>query len=178
MNKPLIALFALAAMVALCATSPLHADDTTESLAAEVAELRLQYNALTNMVKFIEKKCETDESWRKAYHQGVSAKSIQTNEYGVVYSLTIYKDGYVHADYAKIVKVDDPESKAKTEAEQKALIESKREEALAAMEKAQLPDKIAKILADRRAAKKPIEKTVVIDANKPVVTKEPTPSTL
>ena len=167
----------LAAAVAICAAAPLFAEDTAESLAEEVAELRLQYNALTNMVSFIEKKCETDRSWRRAYHQGEAGQAVMTNEYGLVYNLTYYKDGYVYADYARTVKVDDPEEMAKNEAERKALIESKREEAVAAMEKAQLPKKIANLLAERRAAKKTIEKTVIIDASKPVVTKEPTPST-
>lgn len=166
---------ATVAALAVFAVAPIHAEDTAEDLAAEVAELRLQYNALTNMVKFIEKKCENDASWRRAYHQGEAGSSIQTNEYGIVYKITIYKDGYVHADYATVVKATDPESKAKEEAEAKALIESKKEEAIAAMEKAQLPARIAKLRAERRAALKPIEKTVVIDANKPVVTKELTP---
>ena len=170
---------ATVAALAIFAVAPIHAEeDTAETLAAEVAELRLQYNALTNMVKFIERKCETDHFWRRAYHQGEAGQAVMTNEYGIVYKLTYYKDGYVYADYARTVKVDDPEEMAKNEAESKALIESKREEAVAAMEKAQLPEKIANLLADRRAAKKTIEKTVVIDANKPVVTKEPTPSTL
>ncbi len=136
-----------------------------EELQALVADLALKYDALTNAVRYIEGKCETDRGWRKAYHGPVEGSAVLTNEFGIVYKVEIHRDGFVYADYSSTVKsVQDPEAKAKSEAAQKALIEAKREELLQAMERAKLPARVAEIMAARRAALKPVEKTVIIDA--------------
>ena len=138
-----------------------------EELQALVADLALKYDALTNAVRYIERKCETDKTWRNAYHGPVEGSTVLTNELGIVYRVDIHRDGFVYADYSSTVKrVADPEAKAKSEAAQKALVEAKREEALQAMERAKLPARVAEIMAARRAALKPVEKTVVIDATK------------
>ena len=166
-------------MAALCSASALAASSTgstpsltdatrtltdpTSTLLEEVRELSMKYAALTSAVAFIERKCETDESWRRAYHQGVQVQTVATNEYGIAYRVTIYKDGYVYADAARVVpRPASPETAAKAEAARKALIEEKAEAARQAMERAALPAKVAEIFAARRAAAKTNEVTVVI----------------
>ena len=140
---------------------------TLDDLVEEVRDLSLKYAALTSAVAYIERQCETDSSWRRAYHQGEAAQTVATNEYGIAYRVTIYKDGYVYADNPQAVKAPaSPEEAAKAEAERKALIAAKAEEARQAMERAALPAKVAEILAARRAAEKPVEQTVVIGPEK------------
>ena len=135
-----------------------------DDLVDEVRDLSLKYAALTSAVSFIEKKCETDPQWRRAYHQGEAAQTVATNDYGVAYRVTIYNDGYVYADNPhKVPRPESPEDAAKAEAERKALIASKAEEARQAMERAALPAKFADILAKRRAAAQTKEVTVVIE---------------
>ena len=137
---------------------------TFDDLVEEVRELSLKYAALTSAVAFIEHKCETDAAWRKAYHQGEAAQTVATNEFGITYRVTIYKDGYVYADNPRVVPLPaSPESAAKAEADRKALIASKVEEARQAMERAVLPSKVADILAERRAAATPVETTVIVE---------------
>ena len=137
---------------------------TLDTLVEEVRELSLKYAALTSAVSFIEKKCETDAAWRRAYHQGEAAQTVATNEYGIAYRVTIYKDGYVYADNPRVVPLpSSPESAAKAEADRKALIASKVEEARQAMERAVLPSKVADVLAERRAAATPVETTVIVE---------------
>lgn len=172
MHSPAILALALilAAFAAPAAASSGTLDDSqAESIAelqALVADLALRYDALTNTVRFIEEKCNHDDAWRKAYHGPIEANAIMTNEYGIVYKVEIHRDGYTYANYkTTVASPKDPEQKAKDEANQKALLAKKKEEALQAMEKAQLPRKVAEIYAERRKAKKPIEKTVVIEAN-------------
>lgn len=181
MKRPLLAILAAGMMLTLAAadaatgldaslvgkggslttTLPSLADVST--LVVEVRELSMKYSALTSAVAFIERKCETDASWRRAYHQGEAAQSVATNEYGIAYRVTIYKDGYVYADAPRVVpRPASPEDSAKSEAERKALIAAKREEMVAAMERATLPKKVAEILAARRAAAKTNETIVVI----------------
>lgn len=166
-------------MAALCSASALAASSTgstpsltdatrtltdpTSTLLEEVRELSMKYAALTSAVAFIERKCETDASWRRAYHQGEAAQAVATNEYGIAYRVTIYKDGYVYADAPRVVpRPASPETAAKAEAARKALIEEKAEAARQAMERAALPAKVAEIFAARRAAAKTNEVTVVI----------------
>lgn len=133
------------------------------ALVEEVRELSMKYAALTSAVAFIERKCESDASWRKAYHQGETAQTVATNEYGIAYRVTIYKDGYVYADAPRVVpRPASPEDAAKAEAARKALIEEKAEAARQAMERAALPARVAEILAARRAAAKTQEVTVKV----------------
>ena len=133
------------------------------ALVEEVRELSMKYAALTSAVAFIERKCESDASWRRAYHQGEAAQTVATNEYGIAYRVTIYNDGYVYADAPKVVpRPASPETAAKAEAARKALIEEKAEAARQAMERAALPARVAEIFAARRAAAKTNEVTVVI----------------
>ena len=140
---------------------------TIDDLVEEVRELSLKYAALTSAVAFIEHKCETDATWRKAYHQGEAAQTVATNEYGIAYRVTIYKDGYVYADCPMVVsRPKSPEDAAKAEAERKALIASKVEEARQAMERASLPKIVADILAERRAAAQTKEVTVIVEPDK------------
>lgn len=180
MKRPLLAILAAGMMLTLAAADaatgldaslagksgsltalPSLADVST--LVVEVRELSMKYAALTSAVAFIERKCETDASWRRAYHQGEAAQSVATNEYGIAYRVTIYKDGYVYADAPRVVpRPASPEDAAKSEAERKALIAAKREEMIAAMERATLPKKVAEIFAARRAAVKTNETVVVI----------------
>jgi len=104
------------------------------ALVEEVRELSMKYAALTSAVAFIERKCESDASWRRAYHQGEAAQTVATNEYGIAYRVTIYNDGYVYADAPKVVpRPASPETAAKAEAARKALIEEKAEAARQAM---------------------------------------------
>ena len=132
-------------------------------LVEEVRELSMKYAALTSAVAFIERKCESDASWRKAYHQGEAAQTVATNEYGIAYRVTIYKDGYVYADAPRVVpRPASPEDAAKAEAARKALIEETAEAARQAMERAALPPKVAEIFAARRAAAKTNEVTVTV----------------
>lgn len=179
----------LAAVVAaaLCASRPaLAATDATSlidkdgsaaailpsladvaSLVEEVRDLSAKYSALTSAVAFIEKKCETDSAWRRAYHQGVATQTVATNEYGIAYRVTIYGDGYVYADAPRVVpRPVSPEDAAKSEAERKALIAAKAEEARQAMERAALPAKVAEILEARRAAAVTNVVTVTVEANR------------
>jgi hypothetical protein len=166
-------------MAALCSASALAASSTgstpsltdatrtltdpTSTLLDEVRELSMKYAALTSAVAFIERKCESDASWRRAYHQGEAAQAVATNEYGIAYRVTIYNDGYVYADAPKVVpRPASPETAAKAEAARKALIEEKAEAARQAMERAALPARVAEIFAARRAAAKTNEVTVVI----------------
>ena len=170
-------------MAALCSASALAASSTgltgsidkgasltalpsladVSALVEEVRELSMKYAALTSAVAFIERKCESDASWRRAYHQGEAAQTHATNEYGIAYRVTIYNDGYVYADAPRVVpRPASPEDAAKAEAARKALIAAKREEMIAVMERANLPEKVAKILAARRAAAKTNEVTVVV----------------
>ena len=140
---------------------------TLDDLVEEVRDLSLKYAALTSAVAFIEHKCETDAAWRKAYHQGEAAQTVATNEFGITYRVTIYKDGYVYADNPRVVpRPASPEDAAKAEAERKALIEAKAEEARQAMERAALPSKVADILAERRAAAQVKEVTVIVEPGK------------
>ena len=118
---------------------------------------------ISSAVAFIERKCESDASWRKAYHQGEAAQAVATNEYGIAYRVTIYKDGYVYADAPRVVpRPASPEDAAKAEAARKALIEETAEAARQAMERAALPPKVAEIFAARRAAAKTNEVTVTV----------------
>lgn len=170
-------------MAALCSASALAASSTgltgsidkgtsltsfpslvdVSALVEEVRELSMKYAALTSAVAFIERKCESDASWRRAYHQGEVAQTVATNEYGIAYRVTIYKDGYVYADAPKVVpRPASPETAAKAEAARKALIEEKAEAARQAMERAALPARVAEILAARRAAAKTQEVTVKV----------------
>lgn len=143
--------------------STLTLSDPTSTLLEEVRELSMKYAALTSAVAFIERKCETDASWRRDYHQGEAAQAVATNEYGIAYRVTIYKDGYVYADAPRVVpRPASPETAAKAEAARKALIEEKAEAARQAMERAALPAKVAEIFAARRTAAKTNEVTVVI----------------
>ena len=141
----------------------LHSLADVSALVEEVRELSMKYAALTSAVAYIERKCETDASWRRVYHQGEAAQTVATNEYGIAYRVTIYKDGYVYADAARVVpRPASPETAAKAEAARKALIEEKAEAARQAMERAALPAKVAEIFAARRAAAKTNEVTVVV----------------
>ena len=121
-----------------------------DALTDAVAELSLKYAALTSAVAFIERKCETDASWRKAYHQGVAAQSPVTNEYGIVYNVTVYNDGYTYADYRTTARK--ALTKAEEETRQKELIERRRLECIEAMRKAQLPANVLQMLEMRRKA--------------------------
>ena len=124
---------------------------TLDDLTAELAELRAQIAVCSNAITFIENKCETDASWRNAYHQGVAARAVCTNEYGIVYSLIVYNDGYTFAENAKKVRAPaSPEDAAKKEAAQKALIEARAEELRQQLERAMLPEQVADILKTRR----------------------------
>lgn len=182
-----LTLFALSALFAATATAA--AIDTTgvdkgvfdststlsASLAAyraentqlmeELAQLRQDFAIFSNAVSCIEKLCESDAQWRKAYHQGMDVQTIMTNEFGVVYSVELYKDGYIYADYKMMARnaPKDPEAEAKA----KARLEAKRTEAIAAMQRANLPEKVAKMLEARRAnASTSNEVTVIVEANK------------
>ena len=129
--------------------------DDLSALADTLAELSLKYDALTNMIAFIERKCETDPSWRKAYHQGVAAQAPITNEYGIVYSVTVYNDGYTYADYKTTARK--ALTKAEEETRQKEVIERKRLECIEAMRKATLPPVVMKMLEQLKADEKRIE---------------------
>ena len=114
-----------------------------------VSSLHSDFGAVSNAIRYIEMKCETDAGWRRAYHQGVAAQTVATNEFGIIYRVDIYNDGYVYADYRSHTSdLPDPEAEARA----KELIAQKREEAIAAMERARLPERVAAILAARRAA--------------------------
>ena len=118
-------------------------------LLESISMLHGQFAVFSNAVTMIERKCETDPVWRRAYHQGLAAQTVCTNEYGIIYRVDIFQDGYVYADYkSHTPELPDPEA----EERQKALIAQKREEAIAAMERANLPARVAEILAARRAA--------------------------
>ena len=118
-------------------------------LLEEMAALSQRLAVASNAIALVERKCETDAAWRTAYHQGLAAQAICTNEYGIIYRVDVFKDGYVYADYrSHTPEPPDPEA----EERQKALIAQKREEAIAAMERANLPARVAAILAARRAA--------------------------
>lgn len=180
MKKPLLAILAAGMMLALPAADVATGLDASlvgkggsltaipsladvPALVVEVRDLTMKYAALTSAVAFIERKCETDAGWRRAYHQGEAVQSVATNEYGIAYRVTIYKDGFVYADAPRVVpRPVSPEDAAKSEAERKALVAAKREEMIAAMERATLPKKVAEILAARRAAAKTNETIVVI----------------
>ena len=185
--KQITTLFALSALFAATATAAAiettgidkGALDTTATLSAslasyraentqlleEMAQLRQDFAVFSNAVTCIEKLCETDANWRKAYHQGFDAQTIMTNEFGIVYTVELYKDGYVYANYKGMSRKSekDPESEAKA----KARLEAKRTEAIAAMQRANLPEKIAKMLDARRAnAATTNEVTVTVEAQK------------
>lgn len=182
-----LTLFALSALFAATATAA--AIDTTgvdkgvfdststlsASLAAyraentqlmeELAQLRQDFAIFSNAVSCIEKLCESDAQWRKAYHQGMDVQTIMTNEFGVVYVVELYKDGYVYANYKGMSRntKTDPEAEAKA----KARLEAKRMEAIAAMQRANLPEKVAKMLEARRATTAATnEVTVIVEAQK------------
>lgn len=124
-----------------------RAENTT--LLESIAQLHVKMGALSNAVALIESKCETDASWRRIYHQGLAGQAICTNEFGIIYRVDIFNDGYVYADYkSHTPEPPDPEAEAKL----RALVAQKREEAIAAMERANLPARVAEILAARRAA--------------------------
>ena len=134
-------------------------------LLEELAQLRQDFAVFSNAVTCIEKLCESDAQWRKAYHQGMDVQTIMTNEFGVVYSVELYKDGYIYANYKMMARDarKDPEAEAKA----KARLEAKRTEAIAAMQRANLPEKVARILDSRRAnASTTNEVTVIVEANK------------
>ena len=119
-------------------------------LEAEVAALHEQMAAFSNLVKFVESRCETDAAWRKAYHQGVAAQAPVTNEFGIVYHVTVYNDGYTYADYKTTARK--ALTKAEEETRQKEILAKKRADAIAAMRKAQLPEWVDKRLAARQKA--------------------------
>lgn len=121
----------------------LSGDEITE-LAIKVADLEIRFAQLTNILNYIERKCEASAEWRREYHNGVGAQTLCTNEFGIVYSVTIYNDGYTYADYKTIARK--ARSKAEEEARQKELIEQKRGEIIDAMRKATLPDKVLRTI--------------------------------
>ncbi len=131
-------------------------------LLSAVADLHNSFAAVSNAVSLVERKCETDASWRRAYHQGLAAQTVCTNEFGIIYRVDIYADGYVYADYkAHTPDLPDPEAEARA----KALIAQKREEAIAAMERARLPERVAAILAARRAAAATTNEVTVVESH-------------
>lgn len=131
-------------------------------LLEDVSALHVKMGSLSNAVAFLESKCETDPAWRTAYHQGLAAQAICTNEFGIIYRVDIFNDGYVYADYrSHTPDAPDPEAEEKA----KQLIAQKREEAIAAMERANLPARVAEILAARRAAAATTNEVTVTTGN-------------
>ena len=169
MKKLMIVALALLAFSAAKAAekesaTPVYQYEIIDGLITEVAALQQQLSNLSSAIAFIEKKCETDKDWRTAYHQGLSHTEICTNEFGIVYKVEIYNDGYVYGKYYRTVKSVDPEAKAKEEAAKKALVAEKQAEMVRAMESANLPEPVAKRLEERRAAQEVKSQTVLINA--------------
>ena len=54
-------------------------------LLEEMAALNVRFGVCSNAISMIESKCETDPTWRAAYHQGLAAQTICTNEFGIIY---------------------------------------------------------------------------------------------
>lgn len=148
-------LIVLASLFASLSLSPAFAQEEKLDLEAEVAALHEQMAAFSNLVKFVESRCETDPAWRKAYHQGIAAQAPVTNEFGIVYTVTVYNDGYTYADYKTTARKT--LTKAEEETRQKEILAKKREDAIAAMRKARLPAWVDKRLAERQQSV--IEKT-------------------
>lgn len=131
-------------------------------LLEEMAAMSQRLAVASNAIALVERRCETDAAWRAAYHQGLAAQAVCTNEFGIIYRVDVFNDGYVYADYTSHTpESPDPEA----EERQKALIAAKREEAQAAMERARLPERVAALLAARRAAAATNEVTVTITPN-------------
>ena len=79
-----------------------------------MAALNVRFGVCSNAISMIESKCETDPTWRAAYHQGLAAQTICTNEFGIIYRVDIFNDGYVYADYrSHTPDAPDPEAEEK-----------------------------------------------------------------